>query len=265
MPKTHKKGKLSMKKRIITIIGILLIVLVGCTLCCSTIVEGEQEYTKEQLTQLIEEQQSTKYHSSTMASSARELGWNDEDSLIKQLQDKWWNADDNEKTYQAMLDEILTKEEEAARAEEAKWASRVSEYPAATTIWRACKAQGWNDYVCAGIMGNLMAEVGGQTLNIKWNTTGNGYYGMCQWNKAYSAVWGKDLEGQIDFLINTIKYEFDTYGSKYAKGFNFNSFLNLQDCRAAAEAFRACYERSSTASREVRKNNATKAYNYFVN
>ena len=40
------------------------------------------------------------------------------------------------------------------------------------------KELGWNDYVCAGIVGNLMAEVGGQTLNID-PQLGNSYYGIC--------------------------------------------------------------------------------------
>lgn len=265
-----------MKKRIIVIIGILLIVLIGCILYCNTIAEGEQTYTKDELMQLIAEQQDIKHHSSNMASSARELGWTDEDDLIKQLQNKWWNANDNEINYQAILNNIIAeearveaeriaKEEEAKRAEEARWAAKSAEYPAATMIWKAFKARGWNDYVCAGIMGNLMAEVGGQTLNIKWNTQSATYYGMCQWSKGYTAVWGKDLQGQIDFLVNTIKYEFDTYGNKYKKGFNFNSFLNLQDCRAASQAFASCYERCGSASYGVRQNNAVKAYNYFVN
>lgn len=261
-----------MKKRIITIIGILLIVLVGCTLCCNTIVEGERSYTKEELIQLIAEQQDIKYHSSNMASSARELGWTDEDDLIKRLQDKWCIANGNAIDYQVMLDDIIAEEArieaeriEAKRAEEARWAAKSAEYPAATAIWRAFKAQSWNDYVCAGIMGNLMAEVGGQTLNIKWNSQSATYYGMCQWSKGYTAVWGKDLQGQIDFLVNTIKYEFDTYGSKYKKGFNFNSFLNLQDCRAASLAFSKCYERCGSGSYVKRQENAVKAYNYFAN
>ena len=40
------------------------------------------------------------------------------------------------------------------------------EYPEAYKIWHYLKKLGYNDYVCAGIMGNIMAECGGQTLNI---------------------------------------------------------------------------------------------------
>lgn len=126
------------------------------------------------------------------------------------------------------------------------------------------KAQGWNDYVCAGIMGNLMAEVGGQTLDIRYTLSSSGYYGMCQWSRGYSQVWGAGLETQCDFLRDTIKYEFDTYGSKYQKGFNFNSFLNMTDAQQAALAFAKSYERCGSGSYRVRQKNALKAYNYFV-
>lgn len=254
-----------MKKRVIVTIVILLLITVACVFITTT-VEGETSYTKEQLQTFVEECQFTKDNAATMAASARNLGWTDEDDLIKDLQDRWWNANEKQKEYNEQITAIEQEEarkiEEAKRTEETRWATKSAEYPAATTIWRAFKAQGWNDYVCAGIMGNLMAEVGGQTLNIRWNTSGNGYYGMCQWNRAYgSQVWGADLQGQIDFLINTIKYEIDTYGGNY----NFNSFLNLQDCRSAALVFAKSYERCGSASYSVRQNNAVKAYNYFVN
>ena len=128
------------------------------------------------------------------------------------------------------------------------------------------KDLGWNDYVCAGIMGNLMAEVGGQTLDIQYWLQGNGYYGMCQWNKAYrSGVWGADLTGQCDFLRDTIKYEIDTFGYAYKKGFNLNSFLALSNERDAALAFAKCYERCGSGTYTIRQNNAEKAYDYFVN
>lgn len=126
------------------------------------------------------------------------------------------------------------------------------------------KTQGWNNYVCAGIMGNIMTEVGGQSLNIRYNAYGNGYYGICQWNKAYRQVWGTDLKTQLNFLKNTIQYEMNTFGFNYYKGFNYNSFLNLQDAQQAALAFAKCYERCGSGSYGVRQNNAIKAYNYFV-
>lgn len=279
-----------MKKRIIAGVITLVLVCLVIGIVCDTafVVAGHtnDQYTKEELTQLISEAQATKDNAHTMADSARALGWEDDDKLIKELQEMWHEADEDQVEYQASLDQILADEaeaarkaeeerlaaeaakkaaeEEARRAEEAKWATKTAEYPAATQIWRYMKAQGWNDYVCAGIMGNLMAEVGGQTLDIRYTLSSSGYYGMCQWSRGYSQVWGAGLETQCDFLRDTIKYEFDTYGFKYQKGFNFNSFLNMTDAQQAALAFAKSYERCASGSYGVRQKNALKAYNYFV-
>ena len=148
--------------------------------------------------------------------------------------------------------EAARKAEEERIAAEAKWATKAAEYPAATQIWRYMKAQGWNDYVCAGIMGNIMAEVGGQTLDIRYTLSSNGYYGMCQWNRQYSNIWGAGLESQCDYLRDTIKYEIDTFGFNYQKGFKFNSFLNMTDAQQAALAFAKAYERCASGSYGVR-------------
>ncbi len=279
-----------MNKKIITSIIVALITLaiaIG-VLCNSVAVAGQrEEYSKEELITLINECQQIKDDAHTMAESARNLGWKDGDELINELKEKWNKADSDQKKYQAKLDKIIEEEQqkaqkaeeeriaaeqaaaaeaEAARqAEEAKWAAKAAEYPAATQIWRYMKALGWNDYVCAGIMGNLMAEVGGQTLNIRYTLSSGNYYGMCQWSRSYSKVWGAGLETQCDFLRDTIQYEFDTYGSKYQKGFNFNSFLNMTNAEQAALAFAKSYERCSSKYYTIRQQNALKAYNYFVN
>lgn len=279
-----------MKKRIIAGVIAALVVCGLIAIICGTscVVAGHtvDKYTKEELVTMIDEAKATKDHAHTMAESARVLGWEDNDKLIKELQEMWHEADEDQVKYQGYLDEILANEAEAARkaeeerlaaeaakkaaeeevrrAEEAKWATKAAEYPAATRIWRYMKAQGWNDYVCAGIMGNLMAEVGGQTLDIRYTLSSSGYYGMCQWSRGYSQVWGAGLETQCDFLRDTIKYEFDTYGFKYQKGFNFNSFLNMTDAQQAALAFAKSYERCGSGSYGVRQKNALKAYNYFV-
>ena len=279
-----------MKKRIIAgiitaLIGCGLIAII-CETSCVVASHSIDKYTKEELVTMIDEAKATKDHAHTMAESARALGWKDDDKLIKELQEIWHEADEDQVKYQGYLDEILINEaeaahkaeeerlaaeaaqkaaeEEARRAEEAKWAIKAAEYPAATQIWRYMKAQGWNDYVCAGIMGNIMAEVGGQTLDIRYTLSSNGYYGMCQWNRQYSNIWGAGLESQCDYLRDTIKYEIDTFGFNYQKGFKFNSFLNMTDAQQAALAFAKAYERCASGSYGVRQKNAIKAYNYFV-
>lgn len=140
------------------------------------------------------------------------------------------------------------------------------EYPTATYIWNSLKNFGFNDYVAAGIMGNLMVETGGKTLNLKpydYNPSGN-YYGICQWsNKFYPEVQGTSLDYQLQFLYDTIEQEFKTFGDKYEKGFTYEKFYNLQDTKEAALAFTKVYERSA-GGYTGRMNCAVKAYEYYV-
>ena len=217
-------------------------------------------YNMSQLKLLIEAEKADQEAAHKLAEAARELGWSEDMDPIVSAKNEWHNSKLAIEVYQLKYEELY------AESEEAKWATKAAEYPAATQIWRYMKDLGWNDYVCAGIMGNLMAEVGGQTLDIRYLSQGNGYYGMCQWNKAYrSGVWGADLAGQCDFLRDTIKYEMDTFGYAYKKGFNLDSFLALTNERDAALAFAKCYERCNSNYYAIRQTNAEKAYNYFVN
>jgi len=135
-------------------------------------------------------------------------------------------------------------------------------YSQATQVWNGLKAAGLNDYVCAGIMGNIMAEVGGQTLDIsRWSyyaTTNKNYYGICQWaggrKQRLLNDFGTTLEAQIKFLSVEL-FEVIPKG---------NSFYNMQDEKQAALYFAKYYERCGSSSYGVRQTNATKALQYFT-
>ena len=139
------------------------------------------------------------------------------------------------------------------------------QYTTVTYVWNYLKDAGYNDYVVAGIIGNMMAETGGQTLNLNWEAWSEGsYYGICQWSKKFfPEVIGQNLEGQLEFLLSNIKYEIDTFGYAYSSGFDFDSFLRLEDEREAALVFAKCYERCNSDYYSIRQDNATKAYEYF--
>ena len=135
-------------------------------------------------------------------------------------------------------------------------------YSQATQVWNGLKALGLNDYVCAGIMGNIMAEVGGQTLDIsrwsQYSSTSSGYYGICQWagsrKQRLLNNFGTTLEAQIQFLGVEL-FEVIPKG---------NSFYNMQDEKEAALYFAKYYERCGSGSYSVRQSNATKALDYFT-
>ena len=140
----------------------------------------------------------------------------------------------------------------------------MEEYPAATYIWSYMKEQGWSDYVCAGIMGNIMQETGGRTLDINYMHDNN-YYGMCCWKKEYHPeVVGADLEGQCEYLINTITSCFNDCGYLYKEGYNFEEFLAAESIEEVATAFMVVYERPGHTISTKRVENGEKAYEYFV-
>ena len=133
-------------------------------------------------------------------------------------------------------------------------------YNQATQVWKSLKALGLNDYVCAGIIGNIMAEVGGQTLDIsRWpQYSQKTYYGICQWagsrKQRLLNDFGTTLEDQIRFLSVEL---FEVIPKD-------NSFYNMQDEQQAALYFAKYYERCGSGSYNVRQKNATKALQYFT-
>ena len=156
-----------------------------------------------------------------------------------------------------------------AEKHEARWAERFEEYPEASQIWvYMTNVLGWKRVICAGVLGNMMAEVGGNTLNLQcyaYDPAGE-YYGICQWNIwGYGEVIGQDLDTQLQFLADTVEYEFNTYGCAYENGFTYEDFIALEDPQKAALAFAQCYERCARSTYSYRMQNALIAYEYFTN
>ena len=145
-----------------------------------------------------------------------------------------------------------------------------TEYPEAQYVWDTLIDYGLSPEVAAGIMGNIMAEVGGQTLDFsEWKYWSRGtHYGICQWGGGRKADllnnFGPGLEDQVEFLLYEIKYEIDTYGYKYKNGFSYDKFIAMTDVEQTALAFAKSYERCSSKYYNIRMTNAKKAYNYFM-
>lgn len=140
------------------------------------------------------------------------------------------------------------------------------EYYYARVIWNYLRYEmGLNKYCTAGIMGNIMTECGGQTLNIQpYMTNSGGHYGICQWNLRYfPEVRGESLHGQLEFLNSTIRWIMNDFGDRYYDGFNYNKFIEITDERIAAQAFAYAYEGSPKPCSQRRLDHATTALNYF--
>lgn len=142
------------------------------------------------------------------------------------------------------------------------WKIREEEHPIATKVWLFMKNElGWNDIACAGALGNMMAEVGGQTLNLDydlWDDSGE-YYGLCQWVSYYCPeVMGVGLDEQLAYLKQTVEYNMNEWNVPY------ESFLNAGTPQEAALMFAIGYERCNPRNYHIRTINAALAYEYYT-
>lgn len=241
-------------KRFIIMLSCILLTLTSCTLA------NASEYTYEgytlddmyEIAIILAEQDTLANAAHQMAESGRLLGYNENHSTIVLAKKEYQAAIEKKEKYQKIYDNLNEH-----------WQAKKVEYPTATYVWEYFRNLGYNKEVVAGIVGNMMAEVGGQTLALNYESNNGSYYGLCQWSETYSGVWGASLKEQCEYLQNTIRYEIDTYGYAYKKNFNYEKFLKLNSAEKAAKCFAAAYERCGKASYEVRQSNAAAALEYF--
>ena len=155
---------------------------------------------------------------------------------------EWWQQED------AAIENAVT---EYTTAEQRK------RYPTASLVWELLRSAGLSAPVTAGIIGNMMAECGGQTLDLQPYIYASGFYGLCMWSTTYfPAIAGQDVHGQIAVLLDTMPTNMEQAGYKY------DSFLALTDARTAARWFSYGYERPAVWA-EQRADNAEAALKYF--
>ena len=251
-----------MKKHIYFIIAIVLALALITTLCVKAGSESgnkketttiSEAYIPSETTTLLETSTTTEVETTKEATTIETT--EREESTTKETTTKISTTKAAE-NHPATTKPITTTKPEVSKS---------GSYAEATQVWNYMKSLGWSDAVCAGIMGNIMAEVGGQTLNINPYSSSSSYYGMCQWSRRYyPQIIGGSLEDQCDFLRDTIRKEINTYGSNYASGMNYEKFLQLDDPQDVALCFAKAYERCGSGSYGVRQSNAVKAYQYFV-
>ena len=222
----------------------LLCLFLACVLIFTTnqYTYAQESYTIGELKTLIETCKQNKNIANEMAECARKLGYAEDCEIIRTAQIRWKQEDAAQKEYQSLLTE------------------KKSEYPYASQVWDILESKGYNEYVTAGILGNMMRETGGDTLALNPFTYSGNYYGLCQWNLTYNpGVNGLDIPGQLDFLEGNIRTNMDSFGGKGT----YDRFCTLQDEREAARYFNSCYERGG--STVTRQDNATKALRHFTN
>lgn len=247
-----------MKRLFIILLSMLLLTSCSTSLAKAYSVSYNQvSYTYEDLdtlNELIAEQFSIMSAANRMAEAGRELGYSEDHEVIKLAQKEYKAAKSKYSEYKKVYDDLMTH-----------WHQKEEEYPVATYVWSYLKDLGYNNQVCAGILGNMMREVGGGTLDLQSDMYYTSHYGICQWsNKYYPEMWGASLEEQCNFLRDTIRNEFSIFGSNYKKGFTYDNFVELKNVKETAKAFALCYERNGGGDTNLRIEYAITAYNYFV-
>lgn len=165
---------------------------------------------------------------------------------------------------------VFYQENQAIHQEAYEWEVRASEYPVATQVWLYMKEEfGWNDIVCVGIMGNMMAECGGcWTSDLDWDVSSSSGYGMIQWlggrKQQLFNIYGSSpsIEDQLNFMKDEL---FGTNGvTKQVTDSQLDKIMNAETPEDCAYAFACYYERCSEGHRWVRRDYARRAYEYFV-
>ena len=177
------------------------------------------------------------------------------------------NLEDFSTMKEPITSEPPVESESVQSTEDDFWEVSKLVYPVATEIWLQMKSYGWTDAACAGIMGNIMRESGGDMLSwIDPDARYNGHYGLCQWSyKYYQDIhphdgWAPSIFEQIEYLRYTIVNKKVLH---YDYNFDEEYLKTVTDYREAARIFHEEYEVSG-ASSVPRQNNAQDAWDWFV-
>lgn len=146
------------------------------------------------------------------------------------------------------------------------------EYPEAQLIWNTMISWGWAPETCAGIIGNMMAEIGGGTLDLSdWNSNGGCGYGLIQWTGGRRSLlksrYGSypNIEQQLIFMRDEL---FGTNGTRQQVSSSvLNRIMNTngnETPESIAFCFASNYERCASRYRARRQGYAKIAYEYFM-
>lgn len=142
------------------------------------------------------------------------------------------------------------------------------EYPEARLIWNTIVSWGWSAETAAGIIGNMMAEIGGGTLNLsRWNSDKGCGYGLIQWTsgrangiKARYGVY-PNIEQQLQYMKDEL---LGTNGVRaQVTAAQLKQILNGSP-ESTALAFASYFERCGKVYRARRQGYARIAYEYFT-
>lgn len=192
-----------------------------------------------------------------MAECARELGYQEDHIIIREASSRWWAE-------QRIIEALHERDTEVAAIPAPEPGVTITEaqkeeYPVACGVWRYLREDmGLSAPVAAGIMGNMMQECGGNTLNLQPYLCVNNFVGLCMWYSPYTngrLTYGADVTEQLEYLKDTLQKNMELFGGDYSY------FCSLDNVTDAAWYFDEYYERGGWHT--VRARNAQTALEYF--
>jgi len=225
----------------LTMLAVLLLVVLAAAVQGAPAAERPDGWSEHQVT------------AHNVAQQMRAMGY-DEDNVVIRACQEWWRAEKEDNPSQAA--EAASSPQGASQDSYVSDAKRQA-YPVAARVWTLLREAGLSEACAAGIIGNMMSECGGQTLNLAPGTYSGGYYGLCMWSLYYfPEADGLGVDDQVALLLRTLESNISAGGGSCA------AFMASADARTAARYFSDYYERPAVWS-EVRADNAERALRYF--
>lgn len=231
----------------------------------------EESVIEEEKIEVVEEESKVELLSvEEIAKQVINGDWSSGEERKTRLTEAGYNYDE----VQAKVAELMPKPQpvkEPAAAPSIKLPT--GEYPEAQLIWDTMISWGWTAETCAGIIGNMMAEIGGGTLNLSnWNSNDGCGYGLIQWTGGRrSTLKGRygsypTIEQQLIFMRDEL------FGINNTRQQVSSSVLNKimntngnESPESIAFCFASNYERCASRYRAKRQGYARIAYEYFMN
>jgi hypothetical protein len=206
------------------------------------------------------------------------------EEIAKQVINGDWGSGEEQKTrlteagynydeVQTKVKELMLKSQSANKPTVAPSKLPTGKYPEAQLIWNTMISWGWTPETCAGIIGNMMAEIGGGTLDLSdWNSNGGCGYGLIQWTdgrrSAIKSRYGSypTIEQQLIFMRDELFGTNNTH--QQVSSSVLNKIMNTngnETPESIALCFASNYERCASQHRAKRQGYARTAYDYFMN
>lgn len=206
------------------------------------------------------------------------------EEIAKQVINGDWGGGEERKTrlteagynydeIQVKVEELMFKTQPTNNPTVAPSKLPTGEYPEAQLIWNTMISWGWTPETCAGIIGNMMAEIGGGTLDLSdWNSNGGCGYGLIQWTDGRRSLiksrYGSypNIEQQLIFMRDELFGTNNT--NKQVSDAALDVIINAngnQTPESVAMSFAINYERCAARHRAKRQGYARIAYEYFMN